>query len=500
MPGRILGLDINEDSVTAVQVTSGLKGFQITACARVLIEEGKGLDEALDGLFQQMDLRSDTYFVPIPGQEVSYRNLKMPFKEPKKIRQTLPFEMETMVPFPIEDLVVDFHIIERSDESEVLAALVNKAYISEYLAQLQACGVDPQALDIRCVPTVSWLLKQEGTPENGLFLDIGAKKNTMVLYLKRRIVLIRTFSFDGDAIAQTISNAPNRDPGDTSTAEHIESCLESFCTKVQNTIHAFGWQNNHVNRPEKAFFTGFGALYQETETLLNRFLDIPVERINLRGDKRVRLDKNIARVWNPVLMDNALALALRDDKKGQGFDFRKDEFEVKKHYHGLKKEIRKVAVFLIVIFSFLVANFGVDYYALKKRYNAADKEIKQAFAKTFPDAKRIVDPVQQMKAKINELKGSAISLPGFRANQRVLDLLRDLSQRVPKSMDVRVTRMVVDPDTVRITGETDTFNTVDAIKNGMEPSAYFSTATISSANLDRTGKRVQFEIKLQRAQ
>ena len=83
MPGRILGLDINEDSVTAVQVTSGLKGFQITACARVPIEEGKGLDEALEGLFQQMDLRSDTYFVPSPGQYVSYRNLKMPFKEPK---------------------------------------------------------------------------------------------------------------------------------------------------------------------------------------------------------------------------------------------------------------------------------------------------------------------------------------------------------------------------------------------------------------------------------
>ena len=39
MPGKILGLDINEDSVTAVQVLSGLKGYQVTACAQAIIEE-----------------------------------------------------------------------------------------------------------------------------------------------------------------------------------------------------------------------------------------------------------------------------------------------------------------------------------------------------------------------------------------------------------------------------------------------------------------------------
>jgi Tfp pilus assembly protein PilN len=67
-------------------------------------------------------------------------------------------------------------------------------------------------------------------------------------------------------------------------------------------------------------------------------------------------------------------------------------------------------------------------------------------------------------------------------------------------LNVHITSMVIDPDTVRISGYTDTFNTVDNIKNGLESSASFSDATISSANLDRTGKRVKFEIKLQRAQ
>ena len=39
---------------------------------------------------------------------------------------------------------------------------------------------------------------------------------------------------------------------------------------------------------------------------------------------------------------------------------------------------------------------------------------------------------------------------------------------------------------------------VDAIKKGLEPSSHFDAVTISSANLDRTGNRVKFEMKLQR--
>ena len=51
---------------------------------------------------------------------------------------------------------------------------------------------------------------------------------------------------------------------------------------------------------------------------------------------------------------------------------------------------------------------------------------------------------------------------------------------------------------VRLTGETDTFNAVDSIKSGLESSPHFSAVNISSAKLDRKGKRVQFEIRMKR--
>lgn len=498
MPGKILGLDITNHSITAVQVKSEFKGYQITACARVMIDQNGGLDHALQGLLDQTDLKSDTFIASIPGEHVSYRNLQMPFKEPKKIRQTLPFEIETLVPFPIENLVVDFAIIDQSDQSEILAVSVKKDYISGYLEQMLNHGIDPEVLDIQSVAIVSWLLNQKGTPDAGLLFEINGKRNTMILYLKRRIALIRTFDLDGDPVAPSVSGSTGDDVS-APAVEQIETYLKSFCTKVQHTLHSFGWKSNGVINPEKIYYTGTGALYPDTGEILTRFLDIPTEQVNLTEDKRIFMDGEVARIWNPALMDSALALAIREDhRKGQGFNFRKDEFEVKKHYLGFKKEIRKVAIFLLLIFVFLAVDLGVDYYLMKKRYQILNERITEVFRQTFPDVKKVVDPVQQMRIHIDEVKRSAGLLPGIKPNQRVLDLLRDTSRSISKSIDVRVTHLVIDPKTVRIRGETDSFNTVDNIKNSLESSDYFSVVTITSANLNRTGKRVQFEIKLQR--
>ena len=498
MPEKILGLDINDNYVTAVQVESGLKGYQVTACARVNMEGDEGLDNALKELFKQKDLKSDICVASIPGEHVSYRNLRMPFKDAKKIKQTLPFEVEIMVPFPVEELVIDFTISNSLDQSEILAVAAKKELISEYLAHLKSYGIDPEVLDIRCVPTVSLLLKQESTPDDGLFLDMGRNKSTMALFIKRRVVLIRTIAFEGGPFTGSVVNDTNGGHTNTQISEQAESWFKSFCIMVQNTIHAIGCQINKEIHPEKSFFTGIGALYPETGSLLTRFLDIPVEPIDLSSDRGVDMERGVAQTWNPALMDNALALSLRDGKRGQGFNFRKDEFEIKKRDFWLKKEFRRAMFFVVLILSLLAVDIGVDYYFLKKRNRMLDQRITEVFKQTFPDVKRIVDPVQQMKVKVNEAKTSAISAPGTNVDKRVLGLLEDISQRVSKQLDVQVSQMVIDQETVRISGKTDTFNTVDNMKSGLESSKYFSAVAISSANLDRTGKQVQFEIKLQR--
>jgi general secretion pathway protein L len=252
--------------------------------------------------------------------------------------------------------------------------------------------------------------------------------------------------------------------------------------------------------PEKIFFTGPGALYSGLAEQLTRFLELPAEQINMCRDTGVDMDASISQTWNPALMDPALALALRNGRKGARFNLRKEEFVIQKPYLGIKKEIRRLGILLFFILAFFIADQVVDFYILKDRYLNIKGRVEEIFQQALPNEPYTADAVARIERKISDIKNGSDAIPGIQADERVLDLILDISDRIPKEMDVLVTRMVIDPEAVRISGITDNFNSVDSIKSGLEPSKYFREVTISSANLDKTGKQVKFELKLQRGE
>jgi general secretion pathway protein L len=268
------------------------------------------------------------------------------------------------------------------------------------------------------------------------------------------------------------------------------------------TLQGFKAETGRADRPEKLFVTGPGSLVDSTMAALKEFLDLPVSGIDLKKSAHIQISEPLAGLWNPSLMDNALALALRDAKKGRNFNLRQEEFQVKTQFVKLKKELIHASVYLVIIGIMLAVNLGVDYVDLKKQTTSLDHQIKNIFTQTFPDITKIISgkEVHQMQTRIDELKKSSGSLPGINTNIKVLDLLADISERVAKDLKIKVERMVVDQDGIQIKGTTDTFNTVDNIKKGLKESTLYRDVVIASANLDRSGNEVRFEIKMQRVQ
>ena len=78
----------------------------------------------------------------------------------------------------------------------------------------------------------------------------------------------------------------------------------------------------------------------------------------------------------------------------------------------------------------------------------------------------------------------------------VIDLLAELSSRIPVAYKVKVVRLVADAGTVRMKGITSDFNTVDNILKELQKSPYFHDVVISSANQSTKGDEVNFEMKL----
>ncbi len=500
MPGKILGIQIDCDAVSAVVVKSGFRETRIIDCGWVALGEG-GFDQALGALAEGMDLHNDAAVVSVPAGIVSLHTIEMPFSDPKKIRQALPYEMETLMPFSVESRVTDFIIPRFGPAPGVLAASVSSETISEILAGLRSRGLDAQVLDLECVPTVNWLLHRQDTPDTGLFLHIGARRHTLVLFIERQVALVRSLGAEitnGNPFG-ALTGVGGEGLGEPQEFRRsAEQVLSNVVRNVLTTVHAFKGLSGAPVSVDKIYFSGPGALFPETGPILEQYTGFSAEAIDVRSDKTVRIEKEAADAWNSPLMSGALALTLRDSRDIKSFDFRKGAFEVKTPLLGSLRRLKSAGVLVGLFLILCMADAGLEFNRLKKHYVALGAAMEEVFRETFPDVSRIVDPLQQMKVKAREDAGSTL-LPGVGADTRVLDLIKEISARIPVDLNVKVTVMTIDQDTVRISGKTSDFNMVDGIKNSLDPSRYFDGVTITSANMDRNGKHVQFELRLLRA-
>jgi general secretion pathway protein L len=470
MPRTIIGLDISEDTVAAVQVKSLMQGFQVIACTAVPITEAGGISVALGAVCEEMDHKGSVCNSVIEDGHVSFRNLSMPFADLRKIRQTLVFELETMMASSIDKHLVDFIDVDRSgSQTDLIAATVNREYIAEHLSRFEDLGLEPEILDVRNLPLANQVIMQPDSPDNGMLLCIGSKKCAIVLFLDKKIVLIRQLPFNAGGLAAVAAQAAKREE-ETPIFDALafETQLAALCKSINLTLRGFQVETGSTIKPEKVFITGPGALIPETAEILGKGLELPVSLLNLQETAgNIQLSDHLVSLYNPAIME---------------------------------KELTHASIYLSIILVLLAVNWIIDYRDLKKRTADLDSRIKTIFSQTFPEITNIVDPIHQMNTRISELKNSSGAAPGMNMDSSVLEILNDISERVPRELEVQVDRMVVDQDGVQIRGTTDTFNTVDSIKKGLESSAVYRDVVIASANLDQSGKGVRFEIKMDRAQ
>ena len=135
-------------------------------------------------------------------------------------------------------------------------------------------------------------------------------------------------------------------------------------------------------------------------------------------------------------------------------------------------------------------------YTLNRQIDRYDRQINGIFRETFPEVKRIEDPFRQMQIKVKEAQNSAVFQTASTSQILSIDILNHISKSISDSTTVDISRMVISPGNVIITGTTDTFEAVDEIKNKLEQIDSFKKVTISSSSKDRTGKEVRFQMKV----
>jgi type II secretory pathway component PulL len=481
MTRKILGLDIRHDAVSAVLVKNSIKENVIESYESVPIPDQQdfesGMAASLETIVEKMNISGSICIASFPADQISYRNIQVPFKGLKKISKILPFELEPTIPFPVDDLIIDFYTLplsDHNDHTDLIAAAVEKSKLQLYLGILDSFGIEPEIVTVGGYSTALCLNSLVDTHENWLFADIDKSKCTVFGVLSGKICLIRSFPI----------------PSETPSFN-----TEMLCTNIQRTLSAFEEIVGLDFHPDGVFITGCGLDDSDIEQDMERFLELSVKRTDLVSHIEIKKQHHPAKTWNPCQMDNAFSLALMEIEGVYGFNFRKGPFAAKKIWVEHKTGLIKAGVLAAMVLALAFFNVILDSYLLKKKLTGLDNQITQIFTSTFPDVKS-VDPYQQMRIEIEAANKKALLSGKIDKNIRTIDILNNISKLIPKETDVKLTRLVVGEDSVQISGNTDTFNSVDDIKSRLEQVNFFQKITISSANINKSDKRVQFKLQV----
>ena len=505
MPNYVIGLDLGTDAVKAAVLKGSFRGWEVEdflALDIVRDEPDAGrepnpsaededdaastsletaeftppdlpLAQAIRTLFETIDRPTAQVVVGLPGSAVSTWLVEMPFSDPKRLVQTLPFEMENYVPWDLDEVVLDYQVshVDSDGGAHVFAAMAPRRTLAQLLATLAEAGIDPRYVTV----DVAALALLPGALTDGtLLMDVGASRTLICGGQEGRSPWVR--SFDGGTRELLDGDGELDPPG-----------LARYLQRLRPTLLAAENAGHVVERIEVC---GGGALQ-------------PGLLEQLEADYGVEVA-----LWQPPVPptkpeasptpgpEHALAygLAMRGfiTKGDQPVDFRRGDFA----YQADSRLYTRLATAAVAALLLLSAGFVLMHFVTMKTLNDQQTTAEAALVKvvqtTFPEVPAIslVSPraaIAVMQEKVLEVQRRADNLRG--PTLTPLTALKEISEAVPSTVKIDIDEFLVTDEMIRIRGVTDSYGSVDTVEAAIKKSPHFAFAEKSDVSKAREGTR-----------
>ncbi len=212
MPQNVIGIDIGSYSIKIAELERTFQKYEFVnfferkVQFNELLKPEESITVTLQGMLDDFGLKWDQVICGYPGHKVSSRLVTLPFGNLKKIDQTIEFELENYVPFDLETLVIDYHVLSATKEqSEILVFYTLKDEFSKYLNLLQNCKVDPKIITAEGVELLNLVVSGMVPPESPYaILDLGHTKTNLTLCRGKKLQSVRSISIGGQQFTEAI--------------------------------------------------------------------------------------------------------------------------------------------------------------------------------------------------------------------------------------------------------------------------------------------------------
>lgn len=504
MPQNILGLEIGQSTIKAVLLAKkGSAGGRILDTRVLDIDTCGGVEPALKKLADDKNFSGLPCIVSVSPRDMIFRHVQLPFRDDNRIRKTLLFELEPLIPLPIEDVIADYLIMPRSG---LLVGSLNKKSVREIIELVENNLGNVSVIDSSPTALAAQITDSKKDSGSKIILDIGRNSTSATFCEDEFIIHIRSLAFCGEQITRTLATDLSVDRNEAEKLKVSNGFPEAimktneecrhFCAELKNTVEYMKINGVMQNEPGQIILTGGGALFAPLRRELDHYFSCPLETLDLIKSKQLEVEKNIAGQIQPAIMNTAIATALRVSAGKKSFNFRQEEFAARRSRFNFKNQLRWASVLAGIIILLAVVNQILDYSLKTRQLNGIKKETALIFKNSFPEAQSMVDPVQQLETKITEDKKTFGFGEGL-SEATAVEILKDISRLIFPSLDVVLTGLNYENKVISIKGEAKTIDEVTSIKNELVKSKYFQDVTMGSTSLTKDGGKVDFNLRIE---
>ncbi len=212
---NIIAIDIGASKLVVAEFARGgsegpeLLNYGIGYYEAEVSEEGdttSHIKKTLRKVMKEQGIREGITCISISGQAVFPRFVKLPPVSSDKVLQIVRYEAEQNVPFPIEEVVWDYQLIEGEEgEQNVMLVAVKVENVRKITDCLVEIGMEPEIVDV--APMALYNAVRYNNPElQGctMLLDIGAKSANLI-FIEGSRIFSRSIPVAGNTLTKEIA-------------------------------------------------------------------------------------------------------------------------------------------------------------------------------------------------------------------------------------------------------------------------------------------------------
>ncbi len=517
---KIIGLDIGSYSIKAVEIINTFKSYEIANFYENVIPHIEELSPdmvvptCMEQLFDQNNIRADRIVTAMPGQYISSRVIPFAFNNPRKIESSIIPTVEDVVPFNLDDMIVDHQILgAHEDQTVALVVMTRKNFLASFLEHLQRINIDPKLVDVDSLAfyNLSPYLKMEPGKCYGL-VDVGHEKTSVCIVQDHILRTFRSINLGGRYLteflardlevdfneAQRIKHRVSQvfceaDKGhdlqgdDKIIAERMTLAANAIVKELGRTLYAFKtWEKSPI---EGIFLSGGTATVKNFDSYLSDHLEVAVSN-NRLDQTDLKISDDLSDDMPKMTQGIAIGIrAITSMKHHSQINLRRGEFAYVQDYESVLKGAGMAFKVVAVALLLLSMTYAFKFFFYNQQISSVQEEYRKEFLRQFKDDKALARKYRKGKAiKFKAMRNDATSRlrAGLEAKKFALEdflkensssasliALSDISAAIPKDVEIAITEynFVLTAEgngRIDMKGQTDSYQSValviDALK------------------------------------